>query len=126
MSKLVLLAAVLVVSVFVSGAAEVQAQGSNAITFRVKSLHPNIVDLEFYSQSRRGHVWPGGGQVYTLRDSQSHHHDLACNAGEKVCYGAWVRGGGNTYWGAGRGGRQACTNCCRTCGSGAHDITLNP
>jgi len=95
MSKLVLLAAVLVVSVFVSGAAEVQAQGSNAITFRVKSLHPNIVDLEFYSQSRRGHVWPGGGQVYTLRDSQSHHHDLACNAGEKVCYGAWVRGGGS-------------------------------
>jgi hypothetical protein len=101
------------------------AQNPNGVTFRLKSLHPNVVDVVFYSKSRSVQ-WPPGGQVYVLRDSQFHDHDLACNAGEKICYGAWVRNTASSWWGVGRGGNQACQNCCRTCGSGTHEITLNP
>jgi len=110
-----------------SGAGQVAStsQNPNGVVFRVKSMHPNVVDVVFYSKSRPAQ-WPPVGRVYSLSDSQFHDHDLACNVGEKICYGAWVRGTASSWWGVGRGGTQACQNCCRTCGSGTHEITLNP
>jgi hypothetical protein len=39
---------------------------------------------------------------------------LACKAGNKLCWGAWVSG---TYWGCGQSCQKTCSSCCYTCGS---------
>jgi len=44
---------------------------SDQAMFIVRSLHPNIIDLEFYADARK-HAWPGGNQVYTVKDSHWH------------------------------------------------------
>ena len=88
---------------------------ADSITWRIRSFHKNVVDVEFYSQNRR-HVWPGGGKVYTLRDYESHQARISCIRGEKICFGAWVRGNPRSYWGVGRGGKNGCKGCCYTCG----------
>jgi hypothetical protein len=100
--------------------------GSDQLMFIIKSNHPNIVDVEFYSQSRR-HAWPGGNQVYNIDDDDWHTFVLNCRPGEKICYGAGVRGDYSRYWGVGIGGRQGCRRCCYTC-DGIHSdkITLDP
>ena len=87
------------------------------LTFRLRSNHPNVVDAEFYSQDRTA-AWPGNGKVYSIDDSEPHSYKLSCRSGEKICYGAWVRGTRTTYWGAGYGGKERCSNCCFTCDGG--------
>jgi hypothetical protein len=98
----------------------------NQVTFRIQSKHPNKVQVTYYSQTRRGHAWPGGSQAYSLNDYSVHNHTLNCTPGEKICYGAWVTGSGNKYWGVGPNNRYGCTACCVTCGSGTATYTLNP
>ncbi len=71
---------------------------SDQAMFIVRSLHPNIIDLEFYADARK-HAWPGGNQVYTVKDSHWHTYILNCRRGEKICYGVGVRGSYNKYWG---------------------------
>ena len=85
-------------------------------TWRIRSFHPYTAQLEFYSQDRKGLVWPGRGQVYALRDSSFHTYSLECNPGERICWGAWDTGSGSPYWGVGRNSRHGCTGCCWTCG----------
>ncbi len=87
---------------------------ANAITFEIRSHHPNIVQLEFYSQNRP-HAWPGGNSAYELRDSQYHAYTLDCFYGEQICYGAWVKGNENTYWGTGMNDSYSCHDCCGMC-----------
>lgn len=96
------------------------------VTFQIKSNYPNKVQVAYYSQTRRGHAWPGGGQAYGLNDYNAHTHTLNCTPGEKICYGAWVTGNSSKYWGAGPNGRYGCSNCCTTCGTGTFSRTLNP
>jgi len=108
---------------------QVERQDSNApnqVTFRVKSNHASKVQIAYYSQTRRGHAWPGGSQVYALNDYNVHTHTLTCVPGEKICYGAWVTGSGTKHWGVGPNNRYGCSNCCTTCGSGGLSRTLNP
>jgi hypothetical protein len=104
---------------------QVYAANGNQIVFNMKSNHPNRVQVSFYSQTRPGFSWPGGGQAYDLNDSASHAYTLNCNAGEKVCYGAWVTGSGSRYWGVGPRMSKSCSNCCGTCG-GTYSYNLNP
>jgi hypothetical protein len=99
-----------------SGTNTAMAAPTQAV-FRIKSNHPNVVHVSYYSQTRRGYSWPGGNQAWVLKDSQWHTHTLNCNIGEQICYGAWVVNQSNTYWGSGLNGRQSCPNCCITCGS---------
>ena len=99
---------------------------AESLTFSVRSEHPNIVSLEFYSEDR-SHSWPGGGEVYILDDSATHTYNLSCNRGEKICMGAWVRGRTEEYWGVGRNSRRSCTACCFICdGSATRTQVLNP
>mgnify|MGYP000047125305 CR=1 FL=1 len=101
------------------------AQADNLV-WTFSSTHPNIVDLEFYSQDRN-HVWPGNGQVYYIDDYNMHTYNLNCYSGEKICYGAWVRGASATYWGVGPNNSQFCPDCCYTCGAGnVGAINLKP
>ena len=95
------------------------------VTFNIKSNHPNKVQVEFYSQNRN-HAWPGGNKAYNLNDYDMHNYRLTCNAGEKICYGAWVSGNSSKYWGVGMNNRQRCSNCCTTCNGGSITYTLNP
>jgi len=53
-----------------------------------------------------------------IDDYDIHTYTLSCNRGEQICYGAWVRGNSDRYWGSGYDGQQRCSSCCLTCGHG--------
>lgn len=94
------------------------------VTFVMNNGHPYVVEVELYSQDR-DHVWPGGNQVYVLNDSETKQIPLSCEAGETICYGAWVQGDQGTYWGVGPDNGQTCENCCYTCeGGSTEEINL--
>ncbi len=90
---------------------------ADTLHWEVKSEHPNVVSLEFYSQDYN-RAWPGGGEVYVLKDYDTHSYNLECTTGEKICLGAWVRGQSDRYWGVGLDDKQGCQGCCYTCGAG--------
>jgi hypothetical protein len=100
---------------------------SEVYTFKVRSLHPNAVQIKFYSQARKGHQWPTSKTAWDLKDDETHALSMTCNRNEKICWGAWVKGGGRPEWGAGVGGTDGCKNCCFTCKNAESDgiLTLN-
>ncbi len=94
------------------------------VTFVMNNGHTYAVEVELYSQDR-DHVWPGGGQVYLLDDGETKTMPLSCQAGETICYGAWISGDKGTYWGVGPDNSQTCENCCYTCeGGNTEEINL--
>jgi len=104
--------------------AEAEAEARRrTLVVEVRSLDRYAVHLNFHPQSRSGE-WPGNGKVWVLDDSEFHTYRLACNPGEKICYGAGRSGNYKIYWGAGIDGRAGCTGCCMTCG-GSYRYTLN-
>ena len=98
---------------------------AETLTFRVQSKHPNVVDVEFYSRTRSA-VWPGDKKVYSIKDDEKHSYKLSCSPGERICYGAWVRGGGagghagvpELLLPLRRGGRRGCAQSVGFAGSG--------
>ena len=106
--------------------AETLPSSAETLTWRVRSNHPNTVNVEFYSQNRR-HAWPGGKKVYVIRDYDTHSYRIRCRSGEYICYGAWVRGRSSSYWGVGKSNRNKCSSCCYSCDGGTTRIqVLNP
>jgi hypothetical protein len=91
------------------------------VTFQIRNNHPNAVEVELYSQDR-DHVWPGGGEVYILDDGETKSMALSCKNGEKICYGAWISGDKETYWGVGPGNQETCDDCCYTCTGGNTEV----
>jgi hypothetical protein len=91
---------------------------SDEYTFKVQSLHPNAVQIKFYSQTRKGHQWPDVKTAWDLDNDKVHELGMICNDGEKICWGAWVKGGNRPEWGAGAGGTDACPDCCFSCRNG--------
>jgi hypothetical protein len=110
------------ISALLAGLAAVVAASSAAgaaeVTFMMRNDHQNAVEVELYSQDR-DHVWPGGGDVYVLDDGETKQMPLSCQEGERICYGAWISGDRETYWGVGPGNEQNCDDCCYTCTGGA-------
>ena len=96
-----------------------------SLEWQFKSNYDYKLALKFYSQTRRGHVWPNAGEHYVLDDYDTHTYTLGCSAGELICFGAWSTGDSSTYWGIGEGGTQACDNCCFTCGDNPRRQVLN-
>lgn len=90
---------------------------AESMTWYVRSAHHEAISLTFYSDDR-DHAWPGGDQVYILSDRQRYRYPISCRTGEKICYGAWVRGRPDTYWGVGKDRRFGCSNCCYICDGG--------
>lgn len=83
--------------------------------WRWKNRSGETVHVELYSQARN-HVWPGNGRVWVVPpDHVSYSNPITCRRGEKICYGAWVAGNPDLYWGVGKDDRQRCTNCCYRC-----------
>ena len=100
---------------------------AETLKWRFQSKHPNIVDVELYSDDRRGHVWPGNNKIYVLDDYSTKTISISCRSGESICYGAWVRNRTNLYWGVGHDNRSRCSSCCYTCNGGQTKvIVLNP
>jgi hypothetical protein len=96
------------------------------LTFVITSEYEHIVDVEFYSQHRNV-AWPGGNEVYSISDYKTHEYSLKCRYGEKICFGAGVRGNYSKYWGVGIGDKHGCTGCCATCDGGSTvNQVLNP
>ena len=107
--------------------APITASHAETLEWQFRSEHPKVVDVELYSHSRRGHVWPGNNKVYVLNDYSTKTIRISCRSGEKVCYGAWVRNRSNLYWGVGYKNRNRCSSCCYTCNGGQTKvIVLNP
>jgi hypothetical protein len=98
-------------------------QARRTLVVEVRSLDRYIVHLNFQAKNRNN-AWPGGNQIYPLKDSEFHTFRLSCVPGEKICYGAGRSGNYDFYWGIGLDGRQGCANCCMTCG-GSYRYTLN-
>lgn len=77
--------------------------------------YSGTISVSFYSEGRN-HEWPGNGQVWLLeRDTQRYTFNLSCNRGENICFGAWVRGNPDIYWGVGKDRRFSCQKCCHVC-----------
>ncbi len=98
--------------------AEAEARRTLA-TFILHNEDRYRLGIEFTSQTRRNHAWPGGNQQYNLAGTET--YALNCRVGEKICFGAW-RDHQTIYWGAGRG-NEGCASCCITCG-GTFETTL--
>jgi hypothetical protein len=103
---------------FVAGSAKAET-----FTFNIQKNVGETLDLVFYSRDRN-HAWPGGTEVYILENNRPYNVTLSCQRGEKICYGAWVRGNTNYFWGVGYGGGQACNNCCFFC-DGGQSVLIN-
>ncbi len=90
---------------------------ADEVTFVMKNEHTYAVEVELYSQDR-DHVWPGNNEVYYLDDGEAKQMPVSCQAGETICYGAWVSGDPGTYWGTGPNNTDYCEDCCYTCEGG--------
>jgi hypothetical protein len=97
------------------------------LTWHIANNYPNAVALTFFS-STRSVAWPGGEQAYILERARTRSYRLNCQAGEVVCYGAWVHGNPSVGgWGVGYRRSRGCSNCCYTCDGGeTRTITLDP
>jgi hypothetical protein len=49
----------------------------------------NKVQIAFFLHNR---VWSGVGKAWNLNDYEDYGFTLNCREGERICYGAWVRG----------------------------------
>ncbi len=87
---------------------------AETITWRMRNDYLYSVQVEFYAAERAA-AWPGEGKAYQLEGDQVHSFRLDCHAGEKICFGAWVAGNADLYWGAGLDGLQSCGSCCYLC-----------
>lgn len=87
------------------------------MSFIMNNGHPYRVQVELYSQDRN-HVWPGNDQAYILDDDETKQIPIVCKSGETICYGAWVDGDADTYWGVGPNDTQQCDDCCYVCQGG--------
>ena len=105
---------VFALSVFVSCLFGASVGQADSLTWNVRSEHPNSIAIEFYSADSDG-SWPGDGEVYLIDDDADHSYPLQCDAGETICYGAWVRGDSSSFWGTGKGGAEGCESCCYVC-----------
>ncbi len=76
---------------------------AETFTWIVRSLHPNRVQIEFYSQLDHG-SWPGDDDAYVLDDNSFHQFVLGCDSGD----------------------RADCKSCCSVCDGGKREITLKP
>ena len=84
------------------------------MTFFMKNGMPYGVAVELYSRNRF-HRWPGGDEVYLLERGEKKSATVQCEAGERICWGAWRNGDDGTAFGVGPDDTRDCPSCCRIC-----------
>lgn len=112
-----------IVAAVLSSLAFALPASAESLTWRIRSDYQYVVSLAFYSQDRN-YSWPGGDQVYIVDDYAEHTYNLSCSYGETICYGAWVRGDSDLFWGVGANNSQYCSDCCYTCDGGVTDLRI--
>ncbi len=95
------------------------------LTFELINDSGRDIQVEFYSEDRN-HAWPGGNQAYNLARARDNSWTISCRRGEKICYGAWVKGNSTVYWGVGLNRKQRCETCCFICDGSVAKRTLTP
>jgi len=84
------------------------------MAFFVKNLRSQGVAVELFSRDRDT-VWPGGDKVFLVEPGTRKSIPITCNAGERICYGAWVNGNDAISAGVGPDNDRKCDDCCFTC-----------
>ncbi|MET2829909.1 hypothetical protein ABVQ20_23320 [Mesorhizobium shangrilense] len=84
------------------------------MAFFVKNKRTEAVAVELFSHDRET-VWPGNDKVFLIDPSSRKSIPISCNAGERICYGAWVNGNDSISAGVGPDNDQPCDTCCFTC-----------
>jgi hypothetical protein len=110
-----LLTAIFFGLLLIVGAGMESAQSGDA-TFKLTNQARFSIMMKFFSQNRNW-VWPSATTHWTLNDSGEHDFPLACQDGEKICFGGSYTADDQTYWGVGFKGDKGCQDCCLTCGS---------
>lgn len=88
---------------------------SASFDWRWANRSGETIHVELYSKGRNN-VWPGNGRFWIAApNNRVYSNRISCQRGEYICYGAWLADDENTWWGAGKGGQQACNNCCYHC-----------
>jgi hypothetical protein len=100
-----------------------QAQAASLV-WHIKNNTTHHLQVKFDSQTRTW-VWPTGTTAYILNKGKQGNFPITCNAGENICYAAWSSPGAKVNWGKGITGKNACSNCCYTCGATTEVITLH-
>lgn len=98
-------------------AAVAPARKAATLRWNFRNQSGRRVEFQLYSQ-RRNWVWPRANRVYVLPDARLYVTDISCQPNEKICFGAWVAGNTNRFWGVGYSNSQSCPNCCYICGGG--------
>jgi hypothetical protein len=103
------------------GAGPAQAQ-NGVVTFTFINNGRYIILMKMFSANRRW-VWPSPSTHYVLDDEEPRSAKLACNVGEKICFGGSYRENDRpVYWGVGYLGNKGCQGCCLICGTEDDDV----
>jgi len=109
-----------------AGAGTRSALAQGVVTFNVTNHAPYIIMLKMFSQTRRGWVWPSPTTHFILSDSTERAARLACEVGEKICFGAsYSPDDTPRHWGVGIKGDKVCTDCCLICGPLDQDVSAS-
>jgi hypothetical protein len=85
-------------------------------TFYNRNATRTQINFRFFSETRRGWVWPAGGKSWiSPPNGKRYHVKLSCLKNEKVCFGGWAPKRPGYYWGVGKDGTKACSSCCYIC-----------
>jgi uncharacterized protein YecT (DUF1311 family) len=108
--------------VALSGAAD-----AKRLIFRFVNESGSPIDVQLYA-GQRSHVWPGVSESWSIPpNKKTYSEPIACERGEKICFGAWVHGREDINYGVARNNVTRCENCCYTCkGTYTRIITFNP
>jgi hypothetical protein len=84
------------------------------MTFYMKNETGGGIAVELRARDR-DYLWPGDGKVYFLETGERKSVQISCDAGENICYAAWINGDDQVSWGVGPDGDKVCGDCCRIC-----------
>src|SRR6476660_517716 len=118
-----LVTAILVALAVVAGTGTKSAQAQDGVvTFTFTNDAQFTAFVKMFSQDRAW-IWPSATTHYILDDNQPKAARLACNIGEKICFGGSYRENDTPRWrGVGYRGNKPCTACCLTCGAPGDNV----
>ena len=104
-----------------------QAGFTKSFVFYFRNVSGTLLQYQLYAAAR-GNVWPGVSKTYSIPpDGKLYNVSINCQADERVCFGAWIDGRSDFFWGVGRNSANTCSHCCYICRGRATEIsTLNP
>ena len=93
-------------------------EAASTFTFYNRNSSGKQINFKFFSKTRNW-VWPSATSSWiSPPDRKQYVVKLACQKGEKVCFGGWWPSQPNRYWGVGPQGNKGCSSCCYLCRGG--------